>query len=122
MFCVFPEVKGDMKAERTLREIEHLLPQIRRLLERIYGDRLVDVILYGSFAKNNATKDSDVDIAVVLRGRVNKSEEISRIGEELYNLMLEADELISVYPLSEDEMKNTVWPLYHHLRTEGVKI
>lgn len=111
-----------MKIKRTKKEIEHLLPQIRKLLEKIYGDRLVDIFLHGSFARNNATEDSDIDIAVVLKGEVNKAKEIDRIGEVLYNLMLETDELISVYPASEDEFKNLVWPLYHHIRTDGVKI
>lgn len=111
-----------MKAKRKIKEIEHLLPPIRNLLERIYGDRLVDVILYGSFAKDNALKESDIDIAIVLRGRVNKVNEIDRIGEELYDLMLETEELISVYPVSENELNSSEWPLYYHIRVEGIKI
>jgi predicted nucleotidyltransferase len=82
----------------------------------------VDIILYGSFAKNNATKESDIDIAVVLKGKVDKVKEIDRMGEVLYDLILETDELISVYPVSEDELNNSIWPLYHHIRTEGLKI
>jgi len=111
-----------MKVKRTTREIEHLLPQIRRLLEKIYGDRLVDIILFGSFARNSAGKDSDIDIAVVLRGGVNKAKEIDKIGEVLYDLMLETNELISVYPLGQDEIRNSTWPLYYHIREEGIKI
>jgi len=111
-----------MKGNRMIKEIEHLLPQIRNLLKKIYGDRLVGIILYGSFARNNATEDSDIDIAVVLKGKVNKVKEIDRIGEALYNLMLETDELISIYPLSDEEIRNSTWPLYHYIRTEGIKI
>lgn len=55
-----------MKAIRTIGDIEYLLPRIKNILERIYGDSLIDVILYGSFAKNNPTEDSDIDIAVVV--------------------------------------------------------
>jgi predicted nucleotidyltransferase len=111
-----------VKSSRTIKEIEHLLPRIRDLLTKVYGDRLVDIILYGSFAKNNATKESDIDIAVVLKGRVDKVKEIDRMGEVLYALMLETDELISVYPISEDELNNSIWPLYQHIKTEGLKI
>jgi predicted nucleotidyltransferase len=103
-------------------EIKHLLPRIRKILERIYGDRLVDAILYGSFARNTPTEDSDIDIAVVLKGNVDKAKEIDKIYDILYELILETGELISVYPLSEQEIGNLIWPLHHHIRMEGVKI
>ena len=111
-----------MKPERKIRDIEYLFPQIRKLLEKIYGERLVDIILYGSFAKNNATKESDIDIAVVLKGSVDKIKEIKRIHHSLYALTLEYGELISVTPISEKELNDTEWPLYHHIKNEGIKI
>ena len=111
-----------MKVNRTARDIEHLLPQIKTLLKELYGNRLVDGILFGSFARNKASEDSDIDIAVVLKGKVSKMREITKIGDALYELMLETGELISVHPVSEDELKNSIWPLYYHIRTEGLKI
>lgn len=110
-----------MKVKRTIKNIKDLLPKIRELLERIYGDRLMEVFLYGSFARNKAMKESDIDIAVVIRGRVNKAKEIDKIYDVLYDLMLETGELISVNPLSDEEIKNSIWPLYYHIRTEGIK-
>lgn len=111
-----------MKTQRTTKEIEHLLLRMKKILKRIYGSRLVNVILYGSFARNKAQKESDIDIAVILKGRVNKSKEIDRIYDVLYALMLETGELISVYPLSDKEIDNSVWPLYYHVKMEGIKI
>ncbi len=111
-----------MTSKRTIQEIEPILPEIKSALENIYGARLVGVILYGSFARNTPTVDSDIDIAAVLKGAVNPIKEIDRIYDVLYDLMLETGELISVYPLSEEEMGNSVWPLYHHIRTEGLRI
>jgi len=111
-----------MKGKRTIRQIQHLLPRIKKILENIYGEALVEVILYGSFARNTPTEDSDIDIAVVLKGKVNKVKEIDKIYDAMYDLMLETSELISVFPISEHEVGNSVWPLYHHIRTEGRKI
>ena len=111
-----------MKVIKRVTEIKHIFPQIKKILEELYGNRLLEVILYGSFANDNATVESDIDIAIVLRGRVNKSKEIDRIYDVLYDLMLETGELISINPLSEYEIKNTVWPLYYYIRTEGVEI
>jgi len=114
--------EGEMKNAKRTRKIDHILLRTKESLEQIYGDRLVEVILYGSFAKDEFTEDSDIDIAVVLKGRVNKAKEIDRIYDVLYNLMLETGELISINPLSEEEIKNSIWPLYYHIRTEGIKI
>ena len=48
--------------------------------------------------------------------------EIDRLVDALYGLMLETGELISANPLSVNEMENKIWPLYHHIRAEGVRI
>ena len=111
-----------MKTVRSRKEIKPLLPQIKKLLERVYGKRLLNVFLYGSFAKGRANKESDIDIAVILKGKVNKGKEIDKICDLLYDLELDTDELISVYPLSENELENSIWPLYQHIKKEGIKI
>lgn len=116
------QMTDKMKSGRVIKDVESLLPKIRKVLEMIYGDRLVDIFLYGSFARNNAAKESDIDIAVVLKGEVNKTKEIDRIYDVLYDLMLESNELISVYPLSKEEIENPIWPLFYHIRTEGIRI
>ncbi len=48
--------------------------------------------------------------------------EIDRIRDILYELMLQTDELISVHPVSEEELKNSIWPLYYHIRKKGLKL
>ena len=111
-----------MTGKRTIREIEQILRKIKLTLKEIYGDRLVEVILYGSFARNTPTTDSDIDIAIVLKGKVKKAKEIDKIYDAVYDLMLETGELISVYPISEEEIGNSVWPLYFYIKTEGIRI
>ena len=41
-------------------------------LRDIYGDKLVSILLYGSFARKTNTKESDIDIAVLLNGKETK--------------------------------------------------
>ena len=62
------------------------------------------------------------DITVVLKGKVDKISEIDRIHDSIYFLGVEHDELISVNPLSEEELKDTKWPLYYHIQREGIKV
>ena len=46
--------------------IQNLLIVYRRLLEEHFGERLVQLTLFGSYARGDARADSDVDVAVVL--------------------------------------------------------
>jgi predicted nucleotidyltransferase len=40
----------------------------RRLLDERFGDRVLDVRVFGSSARGDADEDSDVDVAVVISG------------------------------------------------------
>lgn len=111
-----------MKAKRAIKDIEHILPRIKEILKRFYGNRLDGIIVYGSFAINKATEDSDIDIAIVLKGKVNKIKEIDKIHDLIYPLSLEYGELISVNPISTEELEDTEWPLYYHIKNEGIKV
>ena len=44
-----------------------LLERLVKLLEDKFGDRLVSVVLYGSVARGDNRKDSDVDLLVVIK-------------------------------------------------------
>ncbi|MEA3559109.1 MAG: nucleotidyltransferase domain-containing protein [Candidatus Thermoplasmatota archaeon] len=46
--------------------------KVRSRLEDMYGQILVDVILYGSQARGDSTVDSDIDLAVILDKDLNK--------------------------------------------------
>ena len=87
----------------------------------MYGNKLESVILYGSFAKNEATVDSDIDIAIILKGKLNPSKEIDKVNDFINNLEFEYDELITILPVSSNEIKNSIWPLYKSLKREGIQ-
>lgn len=108
--------------KRSIREIEPVLKKVRRYLKKVYQDRLVDIILYGSFARNKATIDSDIDIAIILKGEVKPSKEIDRVSDFISDTGLEYDELISVLPVSLKMVKNSIWPLYKGLQREGIRL
>jgi len=115
-------VRVARREPRSIKEIEPLLLTIRACLRRVYGKRLAAVILYGSFANGKANEDSDIDIAVALKGSVDKAEEISKIHDAIYPLSLEYCQLISIYPLSEEELGDVEWPLHYHIKNEAIKV
>lgn len=110
------------KRRRDVKEIEPLLARVKEHLVKTYGEKLEAVILYGSFAKNMATEDSDIDIAIVLKGEVDPFKEREQVGDFVYDLALDNDELICLLPVSLDTIKDSIWPLYKSLLREGVRL
>ena len=101
-------------------EIEPILRQFRAKAERIYGERLKGIVLYGSFARGQATQDSDIDLAVVLEGEVATSKEIDRLIDVITDINFDHGVLLSVYPVSEKDYHSVNSPLLLNIRKEGV--
>ena len=107
------------KREKTKDKI---LAQFQKELKKIYGQRLLKIILYGSYALGRADKDSDLDVAVVLKGKVNPGKEIDRMLDVLVDLNLKYQVLVSVYPVSEKDFQSRPSPLLINIRNEGVAL
>jgi predicted nucleotidyltransferase len=102
--------------------IKVIIAKLKQKLEELYGSRLKQLIVYGSYAREQQTENSDIDIAVVLDGDISKSAEISRMIEAITDLNLEYSVLISVYPVSSGDYASINSPLMINLRREGVAV
>jgi predicted nucleotidyltransferase len=100
--------------------LQDVLAEVKQALRRLYGPRLKQVILYGSWARGDATSDSDIDVAIVLKDAVSPATEIDRTVDLVFDLNLKYGVLISVYPVSEDEYRSLQSPLLMNVRREGV--
>ena len=103
-------------------KIKKILSEMKKGLNELYGSQLVDVLLYGSYARGNETSQSDIDILVVLRGKIKAGEEIDRIINIINELNLKHNSLISVIPISLDEYKNIKSPLILNVKREGISV
>ena len=108
--------------KKNSQYLDTILGEIKVRLKRIYGDDLVEVILYGSHARGKANSGSDIDIAVILKKELNKYEEIDVIVDGIYDISLQYDELISVLPLSVDEYEHGIYAIFENIRREGVVV
>jgi len=100
--------------------IEQVLREFRGEIEKLYGKRLRDIILYGSWARGDATEDSDIDLVIILEGKVIPGKEIDRMIEIITEINLKHGVLISVYPISEKDYFVVNSPLLISVRREGV--
>ena len=85
-------------------------------------DSSAKVILFGSRARGNESKDSDWDILVLLdKPKVNFKDE-QNIRHKIYDIELEIEEPIStfVYSIIDWNTRHSVTPLFKSVQREGI--
>jgi uncharacterized protein len=103
--------------------VKQIAAEFKAELEKLYGDELAALILFGSHARGDYHEESDIDFAVVLkdpetRGAPNifKISPISSSIGDKYLLM------ISTFPISEDRLKNSTFGIFQEIRKDGINI
>ena len=103
-------------------EIEALLDDFKQRLEVLYGERLIEVVLFGSVARGEDTPESDVDVLVVLRGPVDHYAESEPLSAVMVDLMARYGEFVVPVVMSESTFRTGDWPLLTNVRTEGISL
>jgi predicted nucleotidyltransferase len=104
-------------------QIEHILKEFKQKIAELYGQRLRKIVLYGSYARGQASdEDSDIDLAVVLDGDINPCKETDRMIEIVTDINLEHNVLMAVYPVSESNFEKVESPLLINVRREGITV
>jgi len=89
-------------------------------LQKIYGNRLRMVCLYGSAARGQLHQDSDIDIAVILDSIKDRFEEYERISQLGSDLSLEYDTLVSFLLVSESDYEKGRFAVHRIIKKEGI--
>ncbi len=109
----------------TRSELNILLKKVSEVYKSVYGETLVRVILYGSYARGDFSEDSDVDIVALVRGNREKlQEQLKIVWNQTYDIGLDYDVVLSpaVIPYEEFERYQEELPYYRNISTEGVNI
>lgn len=104
-------------------------PKAKRLVDRVkahlhetYGESIRRVILYGSYARGEATKDSDVDVLVLTDPSLKPFEVRKSLSGLLFDMLMDESELVSVIVIPEDYFDQHNLPFMMNVRKEGVAI
>jgi predicted nucleotidyltransferase len=103
-------------------KLSRILEDLRQRLAQLYGERLVQLVLYGSQARGDAVPDSDIDVLVVLADAVDPAIEIEQIGEIITDLCLEYGAMVMCLFVSEGRFKDDDTPILRHVRKEGMLV
>lgn len=89
----------------TVRDVVYRFSvQLRRLL----GDKLSKIILYGSYARGDYRKYSDVDVMILVK---MSDAEIKRIENDIYDMAIdiEMETGIDISPIIKNEEHYEYW-------------
>lgn len=99
-----------------------VVQDLKGRLQTIYGDRLIELRLFGSRARGESRPDSDYDVLVVLRGQVNAEAELFKCSPEVASLCLEHDVVISCFFRGETALSSPEDPFLVNALREGVAV
>ena len=107
---------------RNLDEIKELVKEIKESLVALYGDAIKKIIVYGSFARGDATEDSDIDLAIVVADRLDPRKVEEALDDLLFSILLERKELVSILAIPESVFKNYRSPVILNAKEEGIPV
>jgi len=102
------------------KRVKQLVNQIKEYLIKTYGEKIKQVIVYGSYVRGEATKDSDIDVLVVIDDTLNPFEIRKSVSDIIFDILLEKGELISVIAVPETLFKNYKSPFILNVKQEGM--
>ena len=91
-------------------------------LRDLYGERLQQVVLFGSWARGDAHPESDIDLLVVLDRVESVWEELRQMDPILWQHSFANDTVVTEVPVSEREFRESDTPLLIRVRAEGVPV
>jgi predicted nucleotidyltransferase len=90
-------------------------------LLKIVDKQLVSVILYGSVARGTASCESDVDVALLVKGSLAPETE-DALSDFIVDMNLKYDKVFSVIDIDIDnyEKWKAVTPFYKNVKQDGI--
>lgn len=105
--------------------VKTLLVEYRREIEKVLEHNLQRIILYGSYARGDYVKDSDIDIMILAK---IKPEEISHFADRIYDLTydFEMQYGIEINPSIQSFETYEKWkkasPFFMNIEKDGVAV
>jgi predicted nucleotidyltransferase len=99
-----------------------IVQKCKVVLSKQYGKRFRGLVLYGSVARGQAERNSDIDLLVLLAPPFDYFIELRRIVDMLYPVQLESERLISAKPVLVTDFQAGSLSLYRNAARDGVAV
>ena len=101
--------------------MDEMKKELVRGLTDIFQNNISMIILYGSAARDEATNESDIDVAIIIKNKMdNKTKR--RFISWAADMDIRYEKVFSIVDIQEDNMKKweRVLPFYQNIRKEGI--
>ncbi len=110
----------------TKEKIDSAMKDLSAGAKEIYGDKLKEVILFGSCARGEFSNDSDIDVMILLDvSKESLRTERDRLDQVIWNLDAKYDYDLLFAPIVKSDSEFNQWidviPFYKSVRREGVR-
>jgi predicted nucleotidyltransferase len=117
----------DMKRIETIKNKEflYLLADVKEEVMKIYGDKVNQLILFGSYARDEQDPESDIDIMILVNGSEEELKKNSPlVADIMAELSMKHEKLISLTQVPYQRYREylDVLPYYQNVHNEGVEI
>ena len=106
----------------TGAQLDIISRQMIEAYHQIFGNDVVSIYLYGSYARGDYDSESDIDLAAIVKGeRYDLQTRLKQVWDISAEIGLENDVVISpvVIPYNEFERYKTILPYYMNIVKEG---
>ena len=101
--------------------IEPIVREFKAALQVMYGERLRDVVLYGSYARGDYDEESDIDLMIVLNDeKIDTIAEVWRLSDLHVDFLDRYGKIVSSLPVGFDRYRHSFGPVYQNARREGI--
>lgn len=109
----------------TKAQLDNIFRQIAQSYRAVYGNDIVAIYLYGSYAREDYDSESDIDITAIVKGnRMDLQNKLKHVWNISADIGLENDVIVSptVIPFDEYEEYKRTLPYYINIWKEGKRI
>lgn len=109
----------------TLSQLKDISEQMVACYRVVYGEDIIEIFLFGSYARGDYDQESDIDMAAIVKGdRQELQIKLKKVWDKAAEIGLENDVIVSptVIPYEEFEIYKDKLPYYRNICKEGRKI
>ena len=107
---------------KSTQNIKPVVKKFKKELQKLYGDNMLQMILFGSYARGNIHDESDIDLLLILNKMKSPYHENVFMNDLISDFSLDTEIYFSVIATTQKKFNFMKNPLYQIINKEGIII
>ena|SRR6056297_298171 len=109
------------EARRAALRADPIVARAVEDIRRLYGNRVVRILLFGSRARGEERPESDYDIAVILKDYDWSWDEVVRLADLTADILMDTGADVTAFPIPVEDFKGKTMFTFNILK-EGIDL